>query len=248
MNVEQIKRFKAELIWRLHGVRRLRSDEWEEIVAHALNGERKLSTNYLADVVAKTTMLSVKSIHKGPTLLKTKPSRDLRTNPVTSLIVWERRIQTPEMNLDSLDAGEIMEYVFKDYCDFEQRSLDHYNCEKTLDFCIIHGVDVTNKLYLARLIINQHDAQFKLQPIKWRKQSFTKRSKNNGLNFIIGDHDGQPIFKWTTPNSAHTTRCLGKRHAVNIGRPKVIDIAVKMPELIRPSDSDLLNEFDEVNA
>ena len=183
MNNKQLKRFKAELIFKLYATRRPRADEWEEIVAHALNGDRKLSDNYLADVVAKTTMLSVKSRYLRPKIFKSKPSTDIHTNPISDVMVWERRIQTdPALDLDALTAEEISEHVLTDYREFELRSLDHYNCDRTLDFCIIHGEDISGKLYLVRLIVNKHDAQFDIQPIIWKKKNFSERSKNTGLN------------------------------------------------------------------
>jgi hypothetical protein len=246
LTVEQINRFKAEMFWRLHAVRRLRADEWEEIVAYAVRGKRNLSDNYLGDVVAKRIMFSVKSIYKRPRLFKKKPSEDISLNPVDSALAWERRIQTdPSLDLDSLTATEISEFVLADYKQFEEASLEHYGCDQTLDFCIIHGENITGDYYIARLIVNRHNAQLGV-PVTWRKKNFSTKSKNDGLNFVIGEecggrHDGRVIFKWTTPNSAHTTRCLAKLHAIDIGKPTVVDLVVPIPKVKRPTDQELLN-------
>lgn len=197
--------FRARLHYDLR-LNRLSSDNWEKAIAEATSSRWIKGSADLADAVnhKHRQCISVKSRMVAPHRKKRIESRDFITHPshfhfggkvysegdLDNLHTVSRRCSIPGLDEQISPAVDIGQVAIQDYLDFEQRSLDKFDCDDTMDVVVVHGESANGKNYLARVMFFDHV----LNPIiNWKDVHHGPKSKYSGKrSMIVGEDENGP--------------------------------------------------------
>ena len=193
--------FKAKLHFLLRH-NSLNSDDWEKLIAESTKSTWIKGSRYLADAYNPTLKqcISVKTRKIDPMRKKRIDSSDFLTVPskfhfgglkdheadLDNLHTVSRRCSIPGLDEQTSSAEEIGAAAIKDYVDFEEISLQRFNCDSTVDVVIVHGESLNSKSYLVRVMFFDH----MLNKIKkWEDIQAGRKSKYKGKRMKILGYD-----------------------------------------------------------
>ena len=233
--------FRARLHYDLR-LNRLSSDNWEKAIAECTGSRWIKGSADLADAVNLTHKhcISVKSRMVSPQRKKRIESRDFVTHPsyfhfggknysegdLDNLHTVSRRCSIPGLDEQTSPAAAIGEMAIQDYQAFEQRSLDKFKCDDTMDVVIVHGESADGKNYLARIMFFDHI----LNPIvAWKDVYHGGRSKYSGKRSMIVGEDEHGPHLGRIGNLGRQQTCMIRfyRAAEAI---ETLDLSVPMPQ------------------
>lgn len=232
--------FRARLHYDLR-LNRLSSDNWERAIAEATGSRWIKGSADLADAVSAKhrQCISVKSRMVSPQRKKRIESRDFISHPsyfhfggknysegdLDNLHTVSRRCSIPGLDEQTSPADQIGQVAIQDYQAFEQRSLDKFDCDDTMDVVIVHGESADGKRYLARVMFFDHI----LNPIaEWQDVYHGPRSKYaNRRAMIIGqDSNGPHLARIGNLGRQQTCMLRFYRSSEAI---ETLDLSVPMP-------------------
>jgi hypothetical protein len=142
MQTFDLEQFKAD-VWYYSGLEgSIKSDTWEQIVAHCVGGRVILGDHFMADVVNDKYCFNVKSI-KEQTISKTG-------NKTIDFV----QCRTPIVNDRALPQEELSQEILRTLDNKLQESLTTFEREKMIDVIILHKRYDNN--YHASVYVQDH--------------------------------------------------------------------------------------------
>lgn len=218
------------------------SDNWERAIAVATGSRWIKGSADLADAVnlAEEVCISVKSRKVDPHIKKRVDSRDFMSSPehfhytgkkfnegdLDNLHTVSGRCSIPGLDEQTSPAQSIGAMAIARYHDFEQASLDKFDCKDTLDAVIVHGESHDRKNYLLRVMFFNHTLN---TIINWEDKIFDgPRTKYKDHRAMIIGHDTHGPHIGRISNLGRQQTCMlrfyRKTEAIEL-----LDLSIPMP-------------------
>jgi hypothetical protein len=198
------------------------SDNWEKAIADATGSRWIKGSADLADAFNKQekVAISVKSRKFDPQIKKTISSRDFMSNPayfhlggnqfsegdLDNLHTVSGRCSIPGLDEQMSAPEDIGKVAISRYTEFEQKSLDKFDCDETLDAVIVHGESKDLKNYLVRIMFFDHTLN---KVVRWHDEIFNgPRTKYKGNRAMILGYDNHGPHIGRISNLGRQQTCM----------------------------------------
>lgn len=221
---------------------RLSSDNWEKAIAESTGSRWIKGSADLADAVhaEHKICISVKSRKIDPQIKKRVRSRDFFSDPgffhhggtvfsegdLDNLHTVSGRCSIPGLDEQKSIAQDIGKMAVGRYHDFEQKSLEKFQCDATLDVVIVHGESADGRNYLLRVMFFDHELN---DITRWEDVKFLgPRTKYHGYRSMVLGYDSSGPHIGRISNLGRQQTCMLRfyRQAEAI---KILDMKVPMP-------------------
>ena len=185
------------------------SDDWENIICDTMGAKWIKGKRYLADGILDNNVLNIKTLGFKPSIKKKVESRDFLSHPVkefdpTSQMIIQRRTNLPPELDESSDPCEIGKATLRGFEEFAQESHDKFGTTNVLDVIVRHGVDRTQKNYLAEININDHQ-YYNAEELEWCEKIAGAKSKQRDKRVAIeGWKNGKKLVSRISANGGRT--------------------------------------------